>query len=113
MSTIVRLEVLDEIWGFTVEEYKLDLLAHSFVMQVGVPGSRDYPRHEIEMAGVISFVYDGESTDEWDYIQLTGIEAERLVDQGEPRWKVSCEWWSSTFDVVCERLRIDGEEVLG
>jgi len=111
MSTLRRLDVLDEVWAYTVEEYKLDLLAHTFAMRVGVPGNDEYPSHLIEMEGVLSFNYSGESTDEWDYVELTSIEAERLSANGETRWKVGGEWWNATFEVICECLLIDGHEV--
>jgi hypothetical protein len=111
MSTLSRLEVLDEVWAYTVEEYKLDLLAHSFAMRVGVPGSPNYPSHLIEMLDVMSFTYNGDSVDEWDYIELASIEAERLAIDGESCWKIGGEWWSSTFEVICGRLRIDSHEV--
>jgi hypothetical protein len=112
MSTLSRLAVLDEVWASTIEEYKLNLLAHTFVMRVGIRRTpEDYSRHLIELEGVLSFVYSGDSTDVWDYIELSSIEAERLSGEGEARWKVSGEWWSSTFEVICECLRIDGHEV--
>src|SRR5437763_16595439 len=101
MSTLSRLAVLDEAWASTLEEYKRDLLAHTFVMRVGIHRTQDdYSRHLIELEGVLSFAYSGESTDQWDYVELTSIEAERLSGEGEARWKVAGEWWSSTFEVV-------------
>jgi hypothetical protein len=99
---------IDQLWGGVIHSFVVDLLAPAIIVVVQVNEAGVVRSYRLTLGGLREFRLVREPGIDWDYAELTSIEASR---EGAG-WRVLVELWSSqsTVNVLCGWLSLEATE---
>lgn len=63
----------DELWGGVISSVELDLALHSLTFAIVTLTHGQEAEYRLSFSGLVSLHFSDESSDHWDYVELTEI----------------------------------------